>query len=75
MAWSNFLITVIGVGSVFYLMKTDVRRGTTTLRQNLKHIRTWLEEEGSQAAKSGKEEAKKISDQQQPPKPPDPPKS
>jgi len=32
-------------------MKSDVRRGSGLLRQNLKTIRGWLEEEGSQAAK------------------------
>ncbi len=43
----------VGVGSVAYLMKSDVRRGSGMLKQNLKTIRGWLEEEGSQAAKYG----------------------
>ena len=32
-------------------MKSDVRRGSGMLKQNLKTIRGWLEEEGSQASK------------------------
>lgn len=39
------------VGSVAYLMKSDVRRGSTMFKQNLKTIRGWLEEEGSQATR------------------------
>ena len=43
--------TPVGVGSVAYLMKSDVRRGSGLLKQNIKTIRGWLEEEGSQASK------------------------
>ncbi|KAL3142776.1 hypothetical protein ABBQ38_003076 [Trebouxia sp. C0009 RCD-2024] len=62
MAWTNFIITLVGVGSIAYLMKSDVRRGSGMLKQNLKTIRGWLEEEGSKAGKSGSEEIKKISE-------------
>lgn len=67
MAWTNFIITLVGVGSVAYLMKSDVRRGSGLLRQNLKTIRGWLEEEGSLAAKSGSQEAKKLPEQSKAP--------
>lgn len=70
MAWTNFIITIVGVGSVAYLMKSDVRRGSGMLKQNLKTIRGWLEEEGSQASKSGTQEVKGISQQTKPPTPP-----
>ena len=40
------------MGSVVYIMKMDVRTGTATLRRNMKHIRSWLEEQGSAASRS-----------------------
>ena len=33
------------------LMRSDMRSGTQMLRRNVKHLRTWLEEEGSAASK------------------------
>ena len=48
---SNFIITLVGLGSVAYLLKSDVRSGSALLKRNLKTIRTWLEEEGATAAK------------------------
>jgi hypothetical protein len=50
---SNFLITLVGLGSVAYLLKSDVRTGSAMLKRNMKTIRTWLEEEGATAAKPG----------------------
>ena len=50
--WSNFIVTLVGIGSVAYLMKSDVRHGGAMLRRNMKTIRSWLEEE-STAAKPG----------------------
>ncbi len=50
---SNFLITLVGLGSVAYLLKSDVRHGGAMLRRNMKTIRSWLEEEGATAAKPG----------------------
>lgn len=47
MAWSNFAISAVVVGSAIYLMKTDVRAGSAMLRQNLKTIRTWMSEEAN----------------------------
>lgn len=49
---SNVVLTLVGLGSVAYLMKSDVRTGGTMLRRNIKVIRSWLEEEGATAAKS-----------------------
>jgi len=48
--WSNFIITLVGIGSVAYLMKSDVRHGGVMLRRNMKTIRSWLEAEGESAA-------------------------
>ena len=43
-----FVITItVGVGAVVYLMKTDVRQGSSMLRRNLRHIRGWLEEQSA----------------------------
>lgn len=47
---SNLIITLVGVGSVLYLMKSDVRHGSAMLRRNIKTIRNWLEEEGATSA-------------------------
>jgi hypothetical protein len=63
MVWSNFMITLVGVGSVVYLMKKDVRSGSNMLRQNLKTMRGWLEEQGTTAASTVKEEAKQVEGQ------------
>ena len=41
--------TAVGLGAIAYLMKADLRTSTTTLRRNLKHIRTWLEEQQAAA--------------------------
>ena len=48
--WSNFIITLVGIGSVAYLMKSDVRHGGVMLRRNMKTIRSWLEEESATGA-------------------------
>jgi hypothetical protein len=50
---SNVVITLVGLGSVAYLLKSDVRHGGAMLRRNMKTIRSWLEEEGATAAKAG----------------------
>ena len=51
---TNLIITALGVGSVLFLMKSDVRHGSAMLRRNVKTIRAWLEDEGaSAAARSG----------------------
>ena len=53
MAITNLIITAIGLGSVVYLMKTDVRTGASMLRRNMKTIKSWLEEEGAAKAAQG----------------------
>ena len=45
-------LRAVGMGSVVYLMKKDLRTGSSMLRQNLKTIRGWLEEQSSTAARS-----------------------
>lgn len=60
MALSNFMVTLVGLGAIAYLMKADLRTSTTTLRRNLKHIRTWLEEQQAAAGTATKEEAKQL---------------
>ena len=47
---TNLIITALGVGSVLFLMKSDVRHGSAMLRRNVKTIRSWLEDEGATAA-------------------------
>ena len=39
--------SAVGVATVAYLMRGDVRTGATTFRRNLRHIRGWLEEQGA----------------------------
>lgn len=47
----------VGIGSVAYLMKKDLRTGSGMLRQNMKTIRGWLEE---QSASASRQVAKQI---------------
>ncbi|CAL8463090.1 g2624 [Coccomyxa elongata] len=62
MAWSNFMVTLVGVAAVAYLMKSDVRTGAATFRRNIKHIRGWLEEQSAATAKATKEEVKQVTE-------------
>lgn len=41
--WRAWLYAA-GVGAVVWFMKSDVRKSSTMVRQNLKTIRGWLEE-------------------------------
>lgn len=59
MGLSNFVVTVVGVGALAMLMKTDVRSSASMLRRNLKHIRTWLEETSASASASESGAARK----------------
>ncbi|KAG0588072.1 hypothetical protein KC19_2G213700 [Ceratodon purpureus] len=54
MALSNFLLTVAAVGAGFVLLKGDVRRSAVNLRRNLKHVRTWLEQEQASSGSASK---------------------
>ena len=51
MGWSQVAVAAMGLGAVFYLMKTDVRTGTAQLSRNLRHIRGWLQEEVAAASR------------------------
>jgi hypothetical protein len=39
----------VGLGAVAFLMKSDVRQSSSMLRRNMRHVRTWLEEQGAAA--------------------------
>jgi hypothetical protein len=43
------VVTAVGLGAVAFLMKSDVRQSSAMLRRNLRHVRTWLEEQGAAA--------------------------
>ncbi|KAK9837117.1 hypothetical protein WJX81_003928 [Elliptochloris bilobata] len=64
--WSNFVITLVGVGAVAYLVRGDVRTGASTLRRNLKVIRGWLEEQGSAAQQASKQDVKQVGERAAP---------
>ncbi|XP_075515241.1 uncharacterized protein LOC142549902 [Primulina tabacum] len=51
MALTNFLLTVAGVSAVILLMRSDVKQSASIFRRNVRHIRNWLEEESTAAAK------------------------
>jgi len=66
MAWSNFLITAAGLGSVMYLMRGDVRHSATILRRNVKTMRSWIEE-GAAEFKNIEKEVKQVEQSSKPP--------
>jgi len=39
----------VGVGAVAMLMSKDLKQSSAMLRRNMRHIRTWLEEQGAAA--------------------------
>lgn len=39
----------VGVGAVAMLMSKDIKQSSAMLRRNMRHIRTWLEEQGAAA--------------------------
>ncbi len=53
MGMTNFVLTVMGVTAVVMLMRQDVRTSTRMLRNNIKHIRSWLDEAGEATGKVG----------------------
>ncbi|KAL6508175.1 hypothetical protein OROHE_021717 [Orobanche hederae] len=57
MALTNFIVTVVAVGAVVMLMKGDVKQSAAIFRRNIRHIRSWLDEESASVAK-GMEKAK-----------------
>lgn len=42
-------LAVVGVGAVAMLMSKDIKQSSAVLRRNMRHIRTWLEEQGAAA--------------------------
>ncbi|CAI5477094.1 unnamed protein product [Closterium sp. Yama58-4] len=58
MAFSNFVLTVVGIGAAVLLLKGDVKRTATTLRRNVRQMRVWLEEEEAAVKKSAVESAR-----------------
>ena len=48
-ALSSAPAAAVGVGAVAMLMSKDVRQSSSMLRRNMRHIRTWLEEQGAAA--------------------------
>uniref|UniRef100_A0A0E0L4P5 Uncharacterized protein n=1 Tax=Oryza punctata TaxID=4537 RepID=A0A0E0L4P5_ORYPU len=59
MALTNFILTVVGVGTAVLLLRSDVKQSASIFRRNVRHIRNWLEEESSAAAKSAERAAPK----------------
>jgi hypothetical protein len=53
MALTNFILTVVGVGTAVLLLRSDVKQSASIFRRNVRHIRKWLEEESAAAAKYG----------------------
>ncbi|CAI0445471.1 unnamed protein product, partial [Linum tenue] len=51
MGLTNFILTIAGVSAVVLLLRSDVKQSAVILRRNVKHIRTWLEEESAAASK------------------------
>lgn len=43
--WKN----TVGVGAVAMLMSKDLKQSSAMLRRNMRHVRTWLEEQGAAA--------------------------
>ncbi|XP_052156174.1 uncharacterized protein LOC127773964 [Oryza glaberrima] len=59
MALTNFILTVVGVGTAVLLLRSDVKQSASIFRRNVRHIRNWLEEESAAAAKSAERAAPK----------------
>ncbi|KAK9828454.1 hypothetical protein WJX72_000072 [[Myrmecia] bisecta] len=75
MTFTNLVITAGVVGSIIYLMKADVRTGSTLLRRNLRHIRSWLDEAQNTTSQAAKHDIKQFPEQKPDvSKPADPPK-
>ncbi|WOL15407.1 hypothetical protein Cni_G24188 [Canna indica] len=64
MALPNFILTVAGVTAAVLLLRSDVKQSAAIFRRNVRHIRQWLEEESTSAAKSVEKSAPKELDPQ-----------
>nr|XP_009788058.1 PREDICTED: uncharacterized protein LOC104235923 [Nicotiana sylvestris] len=51
MALTNFILTVVGVGAVVLLVRSDIKQSASIFKRNVRQIRHWLEEESASAAK------------------------
>jgi len=60
MAITNFIVTVLGVGAVVLLLRSDVKQSANIFKRNVRQIRTWLEEESNAVSKGGHEKPKEI---------------
>ncbi|XP_024635725.1 uncharacterized protein [Medicago truncatula] len=61
MAITNFILTVAGVSAVVLLLRSDVKKSASIFKQNVKHIRHWLEEEtATSSSKVTKELQSKV---------------
>ena len=49
MAFSNFMLTLVGVGAAVLLLRGDVKQTANTLKKNVRQIRMWLEQEEAAA--------------------------
>ncbi|EFN54997.1 hypothetical protein CHLNCDRAFT_134810 [Chlorella variabilis] len=67
MAISNFLLTIVGVGAVAMLMSKDIKQSSAMLRRNMRHVRTWLEEQGAAAEQAAKQDIKQVAEHKPPP--------
>lgn len=50
---SPYRNNTVGVGSIYYLMRRDVRQGAAQLRKNAKTIKGWIEEAEASAKNGG----------------------
>ncbi|CAN1196879.1 hypothetical protein LINPERHAP2_LOCUS43802 [Linum perenne] len=60
MGLTNFIVTIAGVSAVVLLLRSDVKQSAAILRRNVKHIRTWLEEESAASSKVEKGPPKEL---------------
>ncbi|KAI4375209.1 hypothetical protein MLD38_013106 [Melastoma candidum] len=51
MGLTNFILTVAGVSAAVLLLRSDVKQSAAIFRRNVKHIRSWLEEESAAASR------------------------
>eukprot|EP00250_Pteridium_aquilinum_P003806 c14089_g1_i1 orf=292-525(+) len=52
MALSNFLLTVLGVGAVWMIVRTDLRQSSAVFSRNVRHLRNWLEKEAASSSEA-----------------------
>ncbi|GAB2227073.1 hypothetical protein Droror1_Dr00008877, partial [Drosera rotundifolia] len=55
MTLKKFILTVVGVGEVILLARSDIEQSVAIFRRNVRQIRSWIEEESVAASKSTRE--------------------